>query len=138
VHVVSVTLAYYCCMYLCCSCYITHAGKVANWAEGARLPTADDVPQLQAVLPVGHYWESIAGTDCDGFIKQSGKQLVKMSTTLLKTRWRSVAAHCSLCLATFVVSCCTLITLSYIKWDSEPSETVFVLYLPSSAAVCAL
>jgi hypothetical protein len=26
------------------------------------------------VLPVGHYWESIAGTDCDGFIKQSGKQ----------------------------------------------------------------
>jgi hypothetical protein len=61
-------------MYLCCSCYITHAGKVANWAEGAGLPTAADVPQLRALLPPFHHWEPIAGSDCEGFIRHGSKQ----------------------------------------------------------------
>jgi hypothetical protein len=61
-------------MYLCCSCYITHAGKVANWSEGARLPTAANVPQLRALLPPFYHWEAVVGSDCDGFIRHCGKQ----------------------------------------------------------------
>jgi hypothetical protein len=48
--------------------------KVANWSEGARLPNAAALPQLQAVLPPFHHWEAVAGTDCDGFIWHCGKQ----------------------------------------------------------------
>jgi hypothetical protein len=59
---------------LCSSRDVTHAVKVANWSEGARLPTAADVPQLRALLPPFHHWEAVAGSDCDGFIRHCGKQ----------------------------------------------------------------